>query len=141
MKNIHAWCGALLLVAATACRSDVVIPQISTVAGNWTRAEEIPGSSEQWTLTLAGNTIQGVGTWSGEACCSGPLAIHGNVAGDSIHVDVTMSVTSPAPGQDRHEHFDGALTPLGELHGTVTIDGGSNATVILRRQNVALRDW
>lgn len=122
-----------LLVAASACGSDVTAPPIAALVGNWSRVDEIPGSSERWSLALSGNTISGTGTWSGEACCSGPLSIAGTIAGDSIHLDVTMVVTIGNPTSDHHEHFDGALTSAAELRGIATLDAGASGVVRLRK--------
>jgi hypothetical protein len=134
MRHTSLRTGLALLIAASACGSDVAAPSIMSLEGDWSRLGQVPGSSEHWSLVLTGTTVQGTGTWSGEACCSGPLSIVGTIVGDSLHADITMVVTIGNPAPNRHEHFDGRLMSATELRGIATLDGGLSGTIQFRKE-------
>jgi len=78
---------SLIAVILAAC-SDALSPSPQLLDGTWRQEGEVPGSSNVWTLTVSEAGITGTGTWSGEACCGGTLAITGHVQGDSIYLAV-----------------------------------------------------
>lgn len=127
MKRAHTTITALVTAClALACEGNPVRPTASTLDGAWSRLDEVPGSSEHWTLAVEGNSISGTGTWSGEACCAGTLTLVGSIANDSIHVDVTLTVALGAgPRPDIHEHFDGALATPKLLVGNGSYENGT----------------
>ena len=65
------------IAAAVAACSDTLSPSPRNVDGTWAEEGEVPGSSNVWTLSVSGTDVVGTGTWSGEACCGGTLAIVG----------------------------------------------------------------
>jgi hypothetical protein len=134
MRNRHVIRPTICLLACAvlAC-SDIASPSRSTLDGTWVRLDEVPGSSERWDLTVDGSSITGTGTWSGEACCSGTLTVNGTIAGETMHVDVTL-VTAGTTRPDVHEHFDGVLATPDMLVGTGAFENGPAAQVRLRRQ-------
>jgi len=126
--------GAACLIVA-ACSGDLVAPSAKTLQGNWAAMDEVPGSGQLWDLSVQGTSINGTGSWSGEACCAGTISLTGTIAGDSIHVDLTFVVTSSAsPREPFHQHFDGALISRTVLRGTVHNDDGSSGEERLQRQ-------
>jgi len=134
MRPISALLVFTLAALASSCGSDATAPPISALEGSWSRLDEIPGSSEQWSIALTGDAVSGTGSWSGEACCGGPLSIVGSVSGDSIHLNVTLAATVGNPAPDHHEHFDGVLISSSELRGKSTFDGGVSGTVRFHKQ-------
>ena len=134
MRYLSGLIGLSLVAMTGACGGDVVAPPIASLEGSWERLDEIPGSSEHWSLALDGSGVVGTGTWSGEACCGGPLSIVGSVAGDSVHLDITLVVSVGNPAPDHHEHFDGALISAAELRGKTVFDGGAAGTVRMRKR-------
>jgi hypothetical protein len=123
-----------LMMAAIGCGGDTVTPSTATLNGTWIRPNEVPGSHESWTLAVTGNTVAGTGDWSGEACCSGTIAITGTIANDGVHLDLTVVTTVGNPRPVSHDHFDGALTTPNVLEGLVTVDGGTPGLVRMQRQ-------
>ena len=133
MKHFALLSTLCLAVACTG--SDLVTPTPETLQGRWSTVNEIPGSGESWDLTVQQSAISGTGTWSGEACCAGTLSLAGTIAGDSIHLDLTVvTTTSASPRAPFHKHFDGALTSSTILRGTVRYDDGTSGTERLQRQ-------
>lgn len=129
MRNLHR---ALILTAlclsASACDYlGLTAPGPESLNGLWIRTSEVPGSSEQWQLAVDGPRITGSGTWTGEACCDGTLAVTGTIVDDSIHVDVTY--TPRGATQVSHEHFDGALESKTILRAALRYDDGTVAAV------------
>ena len=129
---------ALLIIfslTAGCTGSDLVVPTRETLQGRWSTLNAIPGSGESWDLTVQSSAITGTGTWSGEACCAGTISLAGTIAGDAIHLDLTVVTTSTAtPRAPYHKHFDGALTSRTVLSGTVRSDDGTSGTERLQRQ-------
>ena len=125
-----------IICLAVACGgSDLLPPTPETLQGRWAALDEVPGSGENWDLTVQGTAISGAGTWSGEACCAGTLSLAGTIVGDSIHLDLTVVTTSSAsPQAPFHKHFDGALSARNLLRGTVSYDDGRSGVERLQRQ-------
>lgn len=86
-----------------------ITPDASNLGGSWAEVSSVPGSGEAWTLSVSGAIITGTGTWSGEACCSGDLALAGRISGDSLHFDV--------------RYFDGHAGPDSSARATSHLDG------------------
>ena len=128
-----AWLPA---IATVGCGSDAVAPLPSNLNGTWITASEVPGSSNIWTLTVAGSTVTGTGTWSGEACCGGTIAIAGAIANGRVHLDLTLLTTVGSPRPPVHEQFDGSLTAPDVLEGVTTIDNGTASTRLIREVEV-----
>jgi len=125
----------LTICLAAACSGDLIAPTRENLQGRWSALDEVPGSGENWDLTVQASTVTGTGTWSGEACCAGTLSLSGAIAGDSIHLDLTVvTTTSATPRAPFHKHFDGALTSRTILRGTVRYDDGTSGTERLQRQ-------
>jgi hypothetical protein len=121
-------------IAIVGCGSDAVAPLPSTnLNGTWITADEVPGSSNIWTLTVAGSTVTGTGTWSGEACCGGTIAITGAITNGGVHLDLTLLTTVGNPRPPVHEQFDGSLTSPDVLQGVIAIDNGAASTRLVRQ--------
>ena len=99
----------LLIGAALAACSSTVDPAM--LAGNWSKAEPIPGNSVNFTLATSGSTISGTGNWCGEALGCGTLTVSGAVMGDAIHLDIVYS-------NGLIEHFDGHINAFSSLEGS-----------------------
>jgi len=125
-----------IICLAVACGGDdLLTPTPESLQGRWAAVSTIPGSGESWDLSVQGTAINGTGSWSGEACCSGTLSLAGAIAGDSIHLDLIVVTTNSAtPRAPFHRHFDGALTSRTVLRGTVTNDDGTSGVERLERQ-------
>jgi len=97
-RRALASAGAAIALFALGCGRDTTSPRaeiLRDAPGTWEAPFTIPGSGEEWTLSLSGTDVTGSGTWSGEACCSGTVSITGNVRGDSLHLDVVYRQTQP----------------------------------------------
>jgi hypothetical protein len=126
---------AALVPAVAACGSDTAPVSATTLAGTWIAPNEVPGSSYRWTLTVNGDAVAGTGTWSGEACCGGLIAISGGVVNGDVLLDVTVSTTTGAVlGPPVHYRFDGPFPTANVLQGTITYDDGKTGVTRLVRQ-------
>jgi hypothetical protein len=134
MKRFPAIAFVMCLTPIMGCRSDVFMPSPSALNGTWFTPNEVPGSSNVWTLSVSGTFVAGTGMWSGEACCSGTTALTGIIVNGVIHMDVIVTTTLPMPRPAVHERFDGSLTSPDVLQGVVTLDDGSAAPVRMIRQ-------
>src|SRR5215472_3485122 len=95
MMLIKRLLGAFVFTAVAGCGSDLSTSVIvNDLNGSWTELDQVPGSSEHWTLSTQDTIVTGTGTWSGEACCGGTLTVSGYVMGDSVHL-VVIHVTDP----------------------------------------------
>jgi len=105
-------------------------------AGTWNALGEVPGSGEQWILSVAGSAVTGTGTWTGEACCAGGVTISGTAVGDSLHLDITYSRLVPVrdTGVYSSAHVDAVLTTRTDLVGTFTRAGGFAGHVHFAKQ-------
>jgi hypothetical protein len=112
----------LCLVIAVGC-SSAVGP--GTIDGRWSQDGEPPGNSFEMDLVANGSTISGSGTWSGEACCSGTLAVNGTFNKGAVHLDIIQTVASATGGATVTSRFDGKLV-LGRLVGTLTVRDPAN---------------
>ena len=101
---------SVLLVGAVAACSSTLDP--ATLAGTWSRLEQIPENSSDMTLTTSGSSISGSGNWCGEALGCGTLSVTGSVMGGAIHLDIAYS-------NGRIEHFDGRIKAFTTLDGSV----------------------
>jgi hypothetical protein len=110
-------------------------PTPTTLNGTWLRSGEVPGSSEQWALTMTDTLLVASGTWTGEACCSGTIVGAGHVSGDSLHVDLNFFDDSASTtGTPRFtEHVDAVQATIDDILGTVRRD---SATVTLHLHRV-----
>ena len=124
---------ALLSVAAGCADSGPLSPE--RLNGRWAKPDEVPGSSFAWTLAVDGSRVTGTGTWSGEACCGGTIAVAGDVTNGEVRLDVTVTTTSGgALGQPLHYRFDGPVPVANVLQGVITYDDGKTAVERLIRQ-------
>ena len=124
------WTRRVRIVAASAvvllgCGHDTTAPAVDLfrdVPGTWAAPLAVPGSGEAWTLSVSGTDITGVGTWEGEACCSGTVSVTGTVRGDSLHLDVVYRQTEPPPGLTgpRFVEIDGVLDTPTDFVGIAT---------------------
>ena len=126
-----------LIVAAVftvACSDATSVPPFpDTLNGTWTALDQVPGSSAQWNLTVSDTIITGTGTWSGEACCGGTLALNGYTSKDSVHVNITFTITNGVSRPPFHEHFDGVLQSTTLLVGQISLEGGPPGPTRLRK--------
>jgi hypothetical protein len=109
----------LLALVGSGC-SDALSPE--EIAGRW--AQDLSAFESSWEIDLAtsGTSIVGTGSWYGEACCSGTLAVTGTLSGRAVHLDITSTGQFPNGIQTSVSHFDGTLISSGLLEGTVTYD-------------------
>jgi hypothetical protein len=127
------------LIAAASCLllgcgdGQPTSPRASVLDGSWSRLDEVPGSSEHWTLSVTDTIVTGTGTWSGEACCSGPLSLLGYVSHDSLHADVTLTIQVGVPRPPLLEHVDLALQSPTTLIGTGEFSGSPAQPVRMQR--------
>jgi hypothetical protein len=134
----------LLTIAAVAllpagalggCGADLGPVSPAKLGGTWITPNEVPGSSTVWTLSVNGTAVTGTGTWSGEACCGGTIAISGAVTNDEVILDVTVSTTTGAVlGPPVHYRFDGPIPMADTLQGVITYDDGRSGVTRLVRQ-------
>ena len=128
MKYRQQWFSAAVLsaiLAAYGCADDATQPRVELprdIAGHWEAPLVIPGSGEEWTLSLVGASITGAGTWTGEACCRGTVTITGTVRDDSLHLDVVYRQTEPAEPLvgPRFVQIDGVLDTPTDFVGIAT---------------------
>ena len=107
----------LSLAVVTGC-SNSVAP--GSIDGRWAEPFTVPGNSFQMDLAANGSTVSGTGTWSGEACCGGTLAVSGTIDGDKVHLDISIFQSSGGLiGATNYSHFDGKLILNRVLQGTV----------------------
>jgi len=116
MLTFKRFCGALVFTAFAVggCGSDLSTGVIvKDLNGSWTELDQVPGSSEHWTLSTKDTVVTGTGTWSGEACCAGTVTVAGYVRGDSVHllvIHVTDPKLSGGPRDPFASQFNGTLT-------------------------------
>ncbi|MGH7605189.1 MAG: hypothetical protein ACRENK_14500 [Gemmatimonadaceae bacterium] len=110
----------LLVAVAGGCSSDVLGPK--QVDGVWTQDFSEAGSSLAMNLVSNGSTISGAGNWCGEAIGCGNVAVTGSVNGNAVHLDLTLTQQAPQTGPPGVEHFDGTLTLVNTLDGTLSSD-------------------
>jgi hypothetical protein len=122
----------LLALVGTGC-SDALSPD--EIAGRW--AQDLSAFESSWEidLTTSGASIAGTGSWYGEACCGGTLAVTGTISGPGVHLDITSTGQFPNGVQTSVYHFDGKLISPRLLEGTVTYDtpGQVPQTLVLHR--------
>lgn len=125
---------ALAFAGCDDALTGTVTPTPSSLNGLWTRAGEVPGSSEQWNLSMTDTVISGTGTWTGEACCNGKLTAVGYVSRDSIHLDVKFfDDTASTAGTPRFtEHVDAVQSTTDDLLGIVRRDSVSASLHMVR---------
>jgi hypothetical protein len=134
MKRLLLVVLATCLAAVAACGNDIFTAPPSALAGTWFAPNEVPGSSQVWTLTVTGSSVTGTGTWSAEACCGGTITMTGIVVNRVIHMDVIVSTTMPTQRPAVHQRFDGSLTSADVLQGAVTFDDASTASLRMIRR-------
>lgn len=124
----------VLLLAAVAggCSSDTLGPK--QIDGVWLEDIFTPGSSLSLNLVSDGSTISGDGNWCGEALGCGTVAVAGSVNGTAIHLDLTLTEQTPQTGPATVEHFDGTVTLVNTLDGTLSSDppGSTSQHVVFR---------
>ena len=126
---------AILSIACAADRASSPNALLDA-AGTWNALGEVPGSGEQWKLSVAGSAVTGTGTWTGEACCGGNATISGTAVGDSLHLDIAYSRLVPVrdTGVYSSGHLDAVLTTRTDFVGTFTRGGGIAGQVHFAKQ-------
>ncbi|MGH7651176.1 MAG: hypothetical protein ACREMS_04975 [Gemmatimonadaceae bacterium] len=126
----------LLVAVAAGCSSDTLGPK--QIDGIWLEDIFTPGSSLDMNLVSSGSTISGDGTWCGEALGCGTVAVTGTVNGNAVHLDLTLTEQTPQTGPTVVEHFDGTVTLVNTLDGTLSNDppGISSQHVVFRHPAV-----
>jgi hypothetical protein len=102
------------------------------VNGTWIHEYQIPGMGFRMTLSTQGSVVSGSGTWMGEACCSGSVAVSGTVQDAAVTLDMTFTTEQGAPRPPYTEHFVGRVVASDTLSGTLT-QSGSSAPYSYRR--------
>jgi hypothetical protein len=122
----------LLALVGTGC-SDALSPE--EITGRWAQDLSAVESSWEIDLTTSGANIVGTGSWYGEACCAGTLAVTGTISGRQVHLDITSTGQFPNGIQTSVSHFDGTLISSRVLEGTATYDtiGQLPQTVVYHR--------
>jgi hypothetical protein len=104
--------GALLAIGC----SDVTGP--ARLNGSWTHDYGFPGSSLSFTLATVGDAVSGAGTWTGEACCSGTVAITGTDTDGDVELDFVFTATGGMVPAFSY-HFSGRLLGPNDLVGDI----------------------
>jgi len=112
----------LVVLVGSGC-SGTLDPQ--PIAGRWGLDLSQVESSWEMDLTAHGSVIVGTGTWYGEACCSGTLAVTGSIKGRAVHLDINQTSTLQGHGIEGVSHFDGVLVSPFILEGTIVRDGSN----------------
>jgi hypothetical protein len=99
--------------------------------GTWSEVNDSAGFGTQFTLSVSGTAVTGVGTWSGEAICGGGVSVVGNARGDSLHLDLKFFPCAPVSdtGLFSLEHLDAVLVTRDDFVGTITRQGGFSRLV------------
>jgi len=118
--------GALFTLGCT----DTTSPK--RLDGTWRQDFTIPGSIVQFTLTTSGDALSGTGQWTGEACCSGPVTVTGNVTGGDVNLSLSF-VADDGVVPPRTETFAGQLIDSNTLSGYVSGSSGDPAPARYRR--------
>ena len=119
--------GALLTLGC----SDLTSPE--RLNGTWRQDITIPGSGVEFTLTTNGDAVSGVGTWTGEACCSGHVTVDGSENGGDVRLSLTFVAEQGAIVPPRTEMFEGRLVDGNTLSGTIGSGGNAPVSVSYRR--------
>ena len=109
--------------------SDLTSP--SRLDGAWREEDTFPGNGLDFTLATNADSITGTGSWSGEACCGGPVT----VAGTTTQGDVTLTLSFVAIGNvvpPWSATFTGRLSDANTLAGTMRRDAASAPVVFTR---------
>jgi len=109
--------------------SDLTSP--SRLDGAWREEATFPGNGLDFTLATNADSITGTGSWSGEACCGGPVT----VAGTTTQGDVTLTLSFVAIGNvvpPWSATFTGRLSDANTLAGTMLRDAASAPVVFTR---------
>ena len=127
MRLILAFFTCLILAACGRATSELH-PGADQLNGRWARVPfegEPPGSGLTIELTTNGSSINGTGSWHGEAGPSGSIAATGHLVGnDQVTLDITLIQLVNGVEQGRStERFDGRLTSRTDLEGTTTVNG------------------
>ena len=114
----------LLLVVAPGCSNSVAPDSID---GKWVTPFTVPGNGFEMDLVANGSTVSGTGTWSGEACCSGTVAVAGTIDNGQVHLDITETIVSPGGGGTIFSHFDGKIVLNQILRGRLQLRDPANS--------------
>jgi hypothetical protein len=112
----------LLFAVALGCSNPI---EPSSINGRWGGPPSVPGNSFEMDLVASGSAISGTGTWSGEACCAGTLAVTGTFDNGAVHLEITETVSSPPTAIGSVLTFDGRLL-LNTLVGRLTMRDPAN---------------
>ena len=85
------------------------------LSGTWDEEDQVPGSSQEWNLSVDDTVITGTGGVSFEACCGATLQILGRVRADSIVLAITSSGGGPFHSTDQATHYVGRLIAQNEM--------------------------
>ena len=109
----------LVVLVAGGC-SDSVGP--GSIAGKWAEDFSFPGSSFEMDLVSTGSTLSGNGSWCAEAGPCGIVTVDGTIKGIDVHLNFASTAQYPQVGPVVNSHFDGRLTSLKNLKGTIGLD-------------------
>jgi hypothetical protein len=114
----------LAALLGAACTDPVGLP--AALDGTWSHFD--PAMRYTMTLATQANAVSGSGEWSGEACCTGSISVHGNVAGHTtvaFDLDFVATAGGLQPPPPFSQHFEGRLVRGDSLAGTLTANGQS----------------
>jgi hypothetical protein len=112
---------ALAVGLAVGGCSDTLSPNPQELSGEWVESFTVPGNGFSMDLAVDGSNVVGFGTFSGEACCSGTIAVTGTVNGAAVDLDIVSTVQSGrVVGATAHSRFEGKLITARTLKGTLT---------------------
>lgn len=114
-------------VCLVACGDGLLTPTAAQLSGLWSRVGEVPGSSEQWNLSVSDTTITGTGHWTGEACCDGSLTVNGYITADSLHLEVRQFNSRLPADSSYRKHVDAVMYTPNDIVGTTTSNGFSGS--------------
>ena len=122
-RRLLALLGALGMSYGAAC-ADPAGPA-AALDGRWSHFD--PAMRYTMTLATDANTVSGSGEWSGEACCTGSIAVRGAFDGGIVAFDLDFIATAGGlrPPPPFSQHFEGRLVRGDSLSGTLTANGQS----------------
>ncbi len=118
-------------VALAGCH-DPVSPS-RDLTGTWAAAASFPGSSFVFTLSQLGDSLQGTGTYAGEAGPSGTLTVFGHLQAapsDSVTLVFTLMQQLPTVLPAGTETFAGRLSNATTLTGSVRRVSGATIDTV-----------
>ena len=112
----------LLALFVTGCGGADAFHGPAVIDGSWAEDFTVAGSGMGMDLTSNGSIVSGSGGWQAEAGPAGGVTVTGTIVGMAVHLDLSLTQTTPQVGPTRIQHFDGLFTSPNTLQGSVTTD-------------------